>query len=234
MNDRYEDKGAPADAGLDTEFHRGLGLFDATMVVVGSMIGSGIFIVPATMAREIGSPGWLLVAWLLTGALTDQRRPVLRRAGRDDAAGRRTVSLPARGVLAAVRLSLRLDAVPRHPDRIHRGGRRRLRTLRRRAVAGHLRGEISAGSVAPDARLCRVAVHGPTRRRDHDRRADGDEHLRPALRQARAEPVHRHQDGGAVGTDRRRAGARLERGGGRRRTSATCGRCAAARISAAG
>jgi APA family basic amino acid/polyamine antiporter len=55
---------------LDTEFHRGLGLFDATMVVVGSMIGSGIFIVPATMGRELGSPGWLLVAWLITGALT--------------------------------------------------------------------------------------------------------------------------------------------------------------------
>jgi APA family basic amino acid/polyamine antiporter len=59
-----------ADAGLDTEFQRGLGLFDATMVVVGSMIGSGIFIVPAAMSREVGSPGWLLVAWLITGALT--------------------------------------------------------------------------------------------------------------------------------------------------------------------
>jgi APA family basic amino acid/polyamine antiporter len=58
------------DAGLDTEFHRGLGLFDATMVVVGSMIGSGIFIVPATMARELGSPGCLLVAWLITAILT--------------------------------------------------------------------------------------------------------------------------------------------------------------------
>jgi APA family basic amino acid/polyamine antiporter len=40
------------------------------MVVVGSMIGSGIFIVSAEMARNVGSPGWLLVAWLLTGALT--------------------------------------------------------------------------------------------------------------------------------------------------------------------
>jgi basic amino acid/polyamine antiporter, APA family len=58
------------DAGLDTEFHRGLGLFDAAMVVVGSMIGSGIFIVPATMARELGSPGWLLVAWVITAVLT--------------------------------------------------------------------------------------------------------------------------------------------------------------------
>ena len=59
-----------ADAGLDTEFKRGLGAFDATMVVVGSMIGSGIFIVSAEMAQRIGSPGWLLVAWLLTGVLT--------------------------------------------------------------------------------------------------------------------------------------------------------------------
>ncbi len=59
-----------AATGLDTEFNRGLGLFDSTMVVVGSMIGSGIFIVSADMGRNIGSPGWLLVAWLLTGALT--------------------------------------------------------------------------------------------------------------------------------------------------------------------
>jgi APA family basic amino acid/polyamine antiporter len=56
--------------GLDTEFKRGLGLYDSTMVVAGSMIGSGIFIVSAEMGRMIGSPGWLLVAWLLTGFLT--------------------------------------------------------------------------------------------------------------------------------------------------------------------
>jgi APA family basic amino acid/polyamine antiporter len=49
---------------------RQLGLFDCSMIVVGAMIGSGIFIVPATMARVIQSPGWLLVAWLLTGILT--------------------------------------------------------------------------------------------------------------------------------------------------------------------
>ena len=55
---------------LDTEFKRGLGLFDATMVVVGSMIGSGIFIVSADIARLVGSPGWLLAAWVVTGVLT--------------------------------------------------------------------------------------------------------------------------------------------------------------------
>jgi APA family basic amino acid/polyamine antiporter len=61
---------AASAATLDTEFTRGLGLFDSTMVVVGSMIGSGIFIVSADMARLIGSPGWLLMAWVLTGVLT--------------------------------------------------------------------------------------------------------------------------------------------------------------------
>ena len=40
------------------------------MIVAGSMIGTGIFIVSADMARELGSPGWLLVAWVITGVLT--------------------------------------------------------------------------------------------------------------------------------------------------------------------
>lgn len=51
-------------------FHRGLGLFDSVMVVIGIMIGSGIFIVSAEMSRQIGSAGWLLAAWALTGVLT--------------------------------------------------------------------------------------------------------------------------------------------------------------------
>jgi len=49
---------------------RGLGLADATMLVVGSMIGSGIFIVSAESARLVGSPGWLLAAWALAGVMT--------------------------------------------------------------------------------------------------------------------------------------------------------------------
>jgi APA family basic amino acid/polyamine antiporter len=52
------------------KFVRGLGLFDSTMLVVGAMIGSGIFIVPAEMTRHVGSAGWLLVAWGVAGALT--------------------------------------------------------------------------------------------------------------------------------------------------------------------
>jgi basic amino acid/polyamine antiporter, APA family len=52
------------------QFRRGLGVFDSVMVVIGIMVGSGIFIVSAEMSRQIGSAGWLLVAWLITGLLT--------------------------------------------------------------------------------------------------------------------------------------------------------------------
>lgn len=54
----------------DEGFVRGLNLFDATMIVVGVMIGSGIFIVSADMSRLINSPGWMLMAWAFTGFLT--------------------------------------------------------------------------------------------------------------------------------------------------------------------
>jgi APA family basic amino acid/polyamine antiporter len=51
-------------------FLRELGWLDSTMIVAGSMIGSGIFIVSADMARLLGSGGWLLAAWAVTGLLT--------------------------------------------------------------------------------------------------------------------------------------------------------------------
>jgi len=54
----------------DEKFVRGLGLLDSTMIVAGSMIGSGIFIVSADIARQVGAPGWLLVVWIITGLLT--------------------------------------------------------------------------------------------------------------------------------------------------------------------
>ncbi len=52
------------------KLERGLGLLDATMIVVGSMIGSGIFLVSAESSRLVGAPGWLLAAWALAGVLT--------------------------------------------------------------------------------------------------------------------------------------------------------------------
>src|SRR6266581_6043374 len=54
----------------ETQLVRGLGLLDATMIVIGSMIGSGIFIVSAESSRLIGAPGWLLLAWAVAGSLT--------------------------------------------------------------------------------------------------------------------------------------------------------------------
>ena len=54
----------------DKSFKRSLGLLDATMIVAGSMIGSGIFIVSADMLKDLGSAGWLIAAWLITGFMT--------------------------------------------------------------------------------------------------------------------------------------------------------------------
>src|SRR6202166_4675378 len=67
--------GTPTGAGTgagkgEHEFVRAIGLFDGTMIVAGSMIGSGIFIVAADIARQTGSAGGLLLTWILTGCLT--------------------------------------------------------------------------------------------------------------------------------------------------------------------
>lgn len=53
-----------------SSFKPTLGLWDATMIVAGSMIGSGIFIVSADITRNVGSAGWLIAVWLITGFMT--------------------------------------------------------------------------------------------------------------------------------------------------------------------
>ncbi|WP_442590022.1 APC family permease [Pedobacter sp. AW31-3R] len=53
-----------------TSFRPSLGLMDATMLVAGSMIGSGIFIVSADIVRNVGSSGWLIFVWVITGFMT--------------------------------------------------------------------------------------------------------------------------------------------------------------------
>ncbi len=60
---------SPSPAGKP-DFVKALTLTDATMLVAGSMIGSGVFIVSADISRTLASPGWLLIAWLLTGIIT--------------------------------------------------------------------------------------------------------------------------------------------------------------------
>jgi APA family basic amino acid/polyamine antiporter len=54
----------------EVEFKQSLGLLDGTMLVAGSMIGSGIFIVSADIARNVGGAGWLIAVWLITGFMT--------------------------------------------------------------------------------------------------------------------------------------------------------------------
>ncbi len=61
---------APGNGEAAPQFVKGLGLFSATAIVMGSMIGSGIFIVPADMSRGVGSPALLILAWLVTAAMT--------------------------------------------------------------------------------------------------------------------------------------------------------------------
>src|ERR1700690_2192532 len=62
--------GAPAAVGQQPELVKALGLFDSTMIVVGSMIGSGIFIVSADIVHQVQSPGLLLAVWLASGVMT--------------------------------------------------------------------------------------------------------------------------------------------------------------------
>src|SRR5213593_3958578 len=102
------------------EFVRAISRLDATALVVGSMIGSGIFIVSADILRQVHSPGLLLTVWLLSGVVT--LLGALSYGGR-------AVRLSPRGDLTAVRLPLRLDPVRRDSDRDDRGGRRRVRAL---------------------------------------------------------------------------------------------------------
>ena len=71
---RFESHSEPSDwqqhTHQDKELVKGLGLTSATMLVMGSMIGSGIFIVSAEISREVTSPALLIGAWLITGFLT--------------------------------------------------------------------------------------------------------------------------------------------------------------------
>lgn len=62
--------GAPAPAPGAREFRKELRLLDSTMIVIGSMIGSGIFIVSADISRTVGSAGMLLLVWAITGVIT--------------------------------------------------------------------------------------------------------------------------------------------------------------------
>src|SRR2546428_14011259 len=71
-----------------TGFIRGLGLLDSTTIVAGSMIGSGIFIVSADIARHVGSAGGLILTWVMTGLLTITAAPSYRALAAEVPEGR--------------------------------------------------------------------------------------------------------------------------------------------------
>ena len=99
-----------------------MGLFSATAIVMGSMIGSGIFIVSAEMSRAAGIAGAADCGVAGDGGDDDHRRAELWRAGGDDAEGRRAVCVSARGAGAAVGISLWVDAVSGDSDGDDCGG----------------------------------------------------------------------------------------------------------------
>ena len=70
MADAIVTQGSLGSAVEKGELVKGLGLFDSTMLVVGSMIGSGIFIVSADIAHQVRSPGLLLTVWVISGVMT--------------------------------------------------------------------------------------------------------------------------------------------------------------------
>ena len=115
---------------------RALGLGSAVLFVLGSVIGSGIFLTTGVMAAALPSPSLLLAAWVAGGVIALTRRPDLRRDGRDVSPVRRGLRLPARGVRAADRVPLRLGGAARLLQRRHRRGRGRLRRLRQLLRAG--------------------------------------------------------------------------------------------------
>src|SRR4029453_9824550 len=103
---------------------RGLPLTDTTSLVIGTIIGSGVFLKTSVMAQQVGTPTLVLAAWvaagvvlLAGGAALARRGADLRRARGHAPAGRGRVRLPAYRLRRGAGLPLRLDAPDRRLDR---------------------------------------------------------------------------------------------------------------------
>ena len=113
----------------DHSLVRGLGLFAATSIVVGGVIGTGVFLKARVMTCNVDTPGMVIAVWVVAGLLSLAGRADLRRARGDDAARRRRVRVHPRGLWAALGLPLRLDAILRRQHRRAGRARGRLRHL---------------------------------------------------------------------------------------------------------
>ena len=217
---------SPSTEPSNDKFIRGLGLLDSTMLVAGSMIGSGIFIVSSIIARQVGSPGWLLVVWLVTGLLTlmaalsyGELAAMMPKAGGQYVYLREAFS-PLWGFLYGWTLFLVIQTG----------------TIAAVAVGfarymGVLVPWVSESNylIAPDSfrRLRVLALHRAVRRPGHDRAPHVHEHARLEAGQAGPERFHHCEDRRAHRAHPARHHRRLEvrrRGGELQRL---CGRSAA-------
>ena len=111
-------------------FARSLGLASATNIVIGSMIGSGIFIAPSLMAGYIRTPGLLVLLWSGRRRHHHPRRPVLAELAVRFSPSRRAVCVScARPIRRLVGFLFGWTHVPGHPDRLHRRRGHRLRQV---------------------------------------------------------------------------------------------------------
>ncbi len=186
---------------------RELGTFDATMIVVGSMIGSGIFITSAESARLVGAPGWLLAAWAVAGLMTvcgaataAEIAAMMPRAG-GQYCFLRDVYSPIFGFLFGWAMFLVVQTG----------------TIAAVSVAfakflGVFQPGIAADVYLAFATSARQLRHQPVepaaRGGRSDRGPDGGQHVRPQVRQMDPELVHVHQDRGPFRLDRGRHLAR--------------------------
>src|SRR5262245_14136764 len=93
---------------------RGLGQLAATMIIVGTLIGSGIFIVSAESSRLVGAPGWLLLVWLLAGVMTITGSLCCGELAAMMPCAEWAVCIPARDLWSRRGLRIRLDVLSRH------------------------------------------------------------------------------------------------------------------------
>ena len=185
---------APAGGALRRE----LGVFSAAMLVVGGIIGSGIFFTPVGLGARAPLRGLGARRLGGRGRRRARRRAHVRGARRDAPRRGRAVRVPPRGVREAVRLPVRVDGAALDRDRRDRGGGEGVRRLSR-ALRGPRAGRRAA-----------------RRRGDRDRRALLRELSRREAGGDRPEHPHRVQDRRARGADRRRRRAL----GARRRAAA--------------
>ena len=127
----------------------------------------------------------------------DLRGALLRRTGCDDAQGRRAIRLPARILLAAVGLSVRLDAFSGDPDGHDRRGGGGLRAISRRALSGGFAGGVDRRADAHFGQICGEPLLAAILRHSADRLPDRREYARPELGQVHPEYFHLGQDAGA-------------------------------------